>query len=119
MTGNNLWEILNLKRMLATEFEIKDLGSLRYFFGMDATRSKDGIVISQQKYILDLLKEIGNLRCGLVETQMDPNPGQDHSEEISLIGKGMYQTIDTCGKVNLLVTYQIRHHILQALLAST
>ncbi|TYK06899.1 putative ubiquitin-like-specific protease 2A isoform X2 [Cucumis melo var. makuwa] len=91
--------------MLATEFEIKDLGSLRYFFGMDATRSKDGIVISQQKYILDLLKEIGNLRCGLVETQMDPNPGQDHSEEISLIGKGMYQTIDTCGKDDFTVIF--------------
>ena len=60
---------------------------------MDVVRSMDGIVISQQKYVLDLLKEIGNLRFGLVETPMGPNPGEDHSEEISLIGKVMYRML--------------------------
>ena len=44
---NDLREILNLKKMLTTEFEIKDMGSLRYFLGMEVARSKDRIVISQ------------------------------------------------------------------------
>ncbi|CAJ2646885.1 unnamed protein product [Trifolium pratense] len=36
-------------------------------------RSKDGIVVSQQKYILDLLKETGMSGCRPADTPMDPN----------------------------------------------
>ena len=50
-----------LKEVLAREFEIKDLGTLKYFLGMEIARSKKGIVVSQRKYILDLLT--GMLGC--------------------------------------------------------
>ena len=40
LTGTNDIEIARLKRSLAAEFEIKDLGSLRYFLGMEFARSK-------------------------------------------------------------------------------
>ncbi|KAL6335116.1 hypothetical protein AAG906_027176 [Vitis piasezkii] len=50
-----------LKKFLAREFEIKDLGALRYFFGMEFARFKKGIFVSQRKYVLDLLKETGLL----------------------------------------------------------
>jgi len=52
-------ELARLKKNLAAEFEIKDLGSLRYFLGMEVARSKRGIVVSQETYILDLLEEMG------------------------------------------------------------
>lgn len=48
LTGDDSEEIINLKKMLATEFEIKDLGTLRYFLGMEVARSKEGIVISER-----------------------------------------------------------------------
>ena len=48
----------NLKGKLANEFEIKDLGNIRYFLGNKVARSKRGIYITQRKYILDLLNEI-------------------------------------------------------------
>jgi len=35
-----------LKEVFAKEFEIKDLGNLRYFLGMEVARSKDGILVS-------------------------------------------------------------------------
>jgi len=35
---------------------------------MEITRSKRGIFISQRKYTLDLLKEIGKLGCKLAGT---------------------------------------------------
>ena len=57
LTGDNEYEISNLKKFLAQEFEIKDLGNLKYFLGMEVARSRKGIIVSQQKYVLDLLKE--------------------------------------------------------------
>jgi len=59
VTGDNQLEINNLKGMLAKEFEIKNLGNLRYFLGMEIARSKEGIFVSQRKYTLDLLKKLG------------------------------------------------------------
>ncbi|KAL6323803.1 hypothetical protein AAG906_003424 [Vitis piasezkii] len=40
-------EMNRLKTCLTVEFEIKDLGSLRYFLGIEVARSKKGIVVSQ------------------------------------------------------------------------
>ena len=57
ITGNDTHEINQLKQRLASEFELKDLGNLRYFLGMEVARSEKGIVLSQRKYVLDLLKE--------------------------------------------------------------
>ncbi|XP_022867330.1 uncharacterized protein LOC111387044, partial [Olea europaea var. sylvestris] len=38
-TGGNISEIDSLKKKLADEFEIKDLGTLRYFLGMEIARN--------------------------------------------------------------------------------
>ncbi|KAK2414048.1 putative mitochondrial protein [Trifolium repens] len=73
LTGNDTDEMGRVKEKLAVDFEIKDLGSMRYFLGMEVARSKDGIVVSQQKYILDLLKETGMSGCRPADTPMDPN----------------------------------------------
>lgn len=62
-----------LKKDLASEFEMKDLGNLRYFLGMEFARNRLGITISQRKYGLDLLKETSVLGCKPVDTLMDPN----------------------------------------------
>ena len=52
-------ELERLKRRLVAEFEIKDLGALKYFLGMEFGRSKEDIFVNQSKYVLDLLSEIG------------------------------------------------------------
>ena len=52
-----------MKKVLATEFEVKDLGQMRYFLGMEVARSRNGISISHRKYVLDLLTEITMLGC--------------------------------------------------------
>ena len=41
-------EITRLKKCLTTEFEIKGLGSLRYFLGMEVARSKKGIIVTKK-----------------------------------------------------------------------
>ena len=68
LTGDNTVEMERLKKILASEFEVKDLGHLHYFLGMEIARSKKGISVSQRKYILDLLTETGMLGCKPSET---------------------------------------------------
>ena len=72
LTGDDMAEMEWLKERLAIEFEIKNLGSLRYFLSMEVAKNRSGISISQWKYTLDLLKETGMLGCKLVDTPMDP-----------------------------------------------
>ncbi|KAK3014800.1 hypothetical protein RJ639_009131 [Escallonia herrerae] len=57
VTGNDSDEKEALRKYLAKEFEIKNLGKLKYFLGIEVARSKEGIFVSQQKYVLDLLEE--------------------------------------------------------------
>ncbi|XP_071920664.1 uncharacterized protein [Coffea arabica] len=73
LTGDDCGGLENLKKFLAKEFEIKDLGNLKYFLGMEFARSKEGIVVSQKKYVLDFLKETGMMGCRPAETPMEPN----------------------------------------------
>lgn len=61
VTGDGQDEIESLQRRLASEFEMKQLGDLKYFLGIEVARSKNGIFLSQHKYILDLLNETGTL----------------------------------------------------------
>ncbi|KAK3008239.1 hypothetical protein RJ639_015215 [Escallonia herrerae] len=96
--GDDCGELDTLKLYLASEFELKDLGALRYFLGMEVTRSKSGITVSQRKYVLDLLRDTGMLGCRSIETPMEPNAkldiegGKDVDREQyqRLVGKLIY-----------------------------
>ena len=74
-TGDDKEEIHILKQQLCREFEMKDLGQLKYFLSIEVLRSKKGIFISQRKYILDLLATAGIIDCKPVETPIVANHG--------------------------------------------
>jgi len=91
LTGNDDGEIQNSRHHLANEFEIKELWSLKYFFGIEVTRSKHGIFISQRKYILDLLKETGMLRCKAIDNPVEVNVKLGEGGMSPLVDNGRYQ----------------------------
>ncbi|XP_019151774.1 PREDICTED: uncharacterized protein LOC109148479 [Ipomoea nil] len=59
ITGDDVEGIQLLKQHLFQHFETKDLGKLKYFFGIEVAQSKQGICISQRKYALDILEDTG------------------------------------------------------------
>jgi hypothetical protein len=73
ITGDDEVEISRLKDSLRKEFEVKDLGQLKYFLGIEIARSPKGIVLSQRKYVLDLLSDTGMLGCRVASTPIDQN----------------------------------------------
>jgi hypothetical protein len=73
ITGDDAKEIKKLKKRLSRAFEVKDLGPLRYFLGIEIARSSQGIILSQRKYVLDLLSETGMLRCRPCGSPIDRN----------------------------------------------
>jgi Reverse transcriptase (RNA-dependent DNA polymerase) len=102
ITDDNQIEINCIKRDLKQKFDIKDLGKLKYFLGIEIAHSFKGLFISQRKYVLDLLKETGKLGCKPISTPIDPNiklntedgePLKDIHLFQRLIGKLIYLTV--------------------------
>ena len=73
ITGSDSKDILSLKSFLHSQFHTKDLGMLKYFLGVEVMRNKQGILLSQRKYMLDLLCETGKLGAKPCSTPMTPN----------------------------------------------
>ena len=52
-------ELIKDARRLAAEFEMKDLGMMHYFLGMDVWKNADGISLGQGKYAVEILNRFG------------------------------------------------------------
>ncbi|XP_019161438.1 PREDICTED: uncharacterized protein LOC109158074 [Ipomoea nil] len=101
ITGSDTAGIVSLKTFLHSQFQTKDLGTLKYFLGVEVIRSKKGILLSQRKYILDLLTETGKLGAKPCNTPMIPNSQLTSEGELfddperyrRLVGKLNYLTV--------------------------
>ncbi|RVW13447.1 Retrovirus-related Pol polyprotein from transposon RE1 [Vitis vinifera] len=71
VTGNDPEERKALQNYLSREFEMKYLGPLKYFLGIEVSRSSEGIFLSQREYVLDLLQETGMSGCQPVNTPIE------------------------------------------------
>jgi hypothetical protein len=65
--------IVECKRVLDYEFEMKDLGMMHYFLGLEVWQSTDEIFPSQGKYTVEILKKFGMTDCKSMPTPMVMN----------------------------------------------
>ena len=93
VTRNDVDEIRSLEGKLSTTFDIKILGSLKYFLGIEIAYSEDGIFISQHKYVFDLLCETGKLDYQPATTPVDPHMKLDKADSSSPVEKISFQRL--------------------------
>ncbi|KAL1548051.1 Beta-galactosidase 8 [Salvia divinorum] len=93
ITGDDKEEIKNLKENLSKEFEMKDLGVLKYFLGIEVLRSEQGIFLRQRTYVLDLLAETDLLECKPFDIPMVPNHRLKIDEGAKLADREKYQRL--------------------------
>lgn len=93
VTRNDEEDRNKLRECLISEFEIKEFGRLKYFLAIEVAHSKKEIFICQQKYIVDLLIEIGMLGCKATDTPIEPNHKLGEVPEDSVVDKGSYQRL--------------------------
>ena len=73
ITRNDHAGIFDLKAFMHSKFHTRDLGELKYFLGIEVSRSKKGMFLSQRKYVLDLLEETSKVEAKSCTTPMVPN----------------------------------------------
>ena len=100
--NNNVDAINTFKLFLDNKFKLKDLGTLKYFLGLEVARTEKGISLCQRKFTLKLLSDMGLLASKLANVPMEQSAkfsssmGEDVPDSSlyrRLIGKLLYLTL--------------------------
>jgi hypothetical protein len=59
-----------LLKKLKEDFALKDLGDLHYFLGIEVSKTRDGIILTLDKYANDMLKRVGMTHCKPVSSPL-------------------------------------------------
>jgi hypothetical protein len=70
LTRSNSTLVQRLITLLSSEFKLRGFGVAYYFLGIEVTLTNIDHMLSQQKYILDILYRAGMLSCKLVDTMV-------------------------------------------------
>jgi hypothetical protein len=73
ITRDNDADIFNLEKLLKQKFEMKDLGKLHYFLGIEVIQSPKGIWLLQRQCALNKLSEYGMTGCKLISIPLEQN----------------------------------------------
>lgn len=73
LTGPSPTVLNFVKTILKSHFQLKDLGSVKYFLGLEISRSSRGISLSQRKYCLQILEDTSFLGARPAVFPMDSN----------------------------------------------
>ncbi|KAJ0550054.1 putative RNA-directed DNA polymerase [Helianthus annuus] len=93
IVGNNTEKIQQTKIRLDDEFSIKDLGQLKYFLGIEVAKTSEGLVLSQRKYILDILKDSGMLGCRPSAFPFEQGTKLDKGEKEAHVDASQYRRL--------------------------
>ena len=73
ITSGDIQGIQDLKHFLGHQFEMKDLGPLNYFLGLEVSSSADGYYLTQAKYTSGLISGASITDTKIVDTPIEYN----------------------------------------------
>eukprot|EP00253_Pinus_taeda_P030360 PITA_30360 len=92
LTGDGLL-ILSCKEDLAREFEMKDLGLLHYFIGLEIWQRSDGLFVSQGKYAREILEKFNMHDCKLVDTPLHGGWRKEDATSAEVVDATVYRQL--------------------------
>jgi uncharacterized protein (DUF1330 family) len=111
--------IIQCKKELASKFDMKDLGFMHYYLGLEVWQKRGEVFLGQGKYAIKILQKFGMMDCKSMDAPMnadirkvkvpDSDP-VDPSLYRQLIGSLMYLVNtrpDICFAVNTLSQFQV------------
>eukprot|EP00253_Pinus_taeda_P020507 PITA_20507 len=78
---------------LATEFEMKDIGLMHYFFGLEVWQEEGHFFLGQGKYIVDILSRFHMEDCRPMSTPMITNWKKLHASDSELVDPTLYRQL--------------------------
>lgn len=73
LTNNNNTHVQTVIDQLTKEFDMKDLGLLHFFLGLQIEYQTQGLFVHQHRYIKDLLTKVNMLDCKPCTTPCHPH----------------------------------------------
>lgn len=93
ITGDDEEEIQQSRRNLLVRFQMKELGELKHFLGLELKETGNGLFLYQQKYAKDLLMKFGMLDCKPISTPIEANIKMYAEEGKDLENATMYRQL--------------------------
>ncbi|XP_026383274.1 uncharacterized protein LOC113278729 [Papaver somniferum] len=93
LTGSSKILLTDLIKYLSNNFAMKELGNLHYFLGLEAVRSENSIMLSENKYTMELLSKAHMLDCNPCSTPVSKGPRVSIKEGVLLPNATEYRTI--------------------------
>ncbi|GJY08455.1 putative ribonuclease H-like domain-containing protein [Tanacetum coccineum] len=116
---------VEFEQMMHKRFQMSSMGELTFFLGLQVKQKDDGIFISQDKYVADILKKFDFSLVKLASTPIETNKALLKDEEVedvdvhlyrSMIGSLMYLTASrpdimfvVCACARFQVTPKVSH----------
>ncbi|GKD67440.1 putative ribonuclease H-like domain-containing protein [Tanacetum coccineum] len=79
--------------LMHKRFQMSSMGELTFFLGLQVQQKKDGIFISQNKYVAEILKKFDFATVKTGSTPMKPNKALVKDEEADSVNVHLYRSI--------------------------
>ncbi|GKD54068.1 putative ribonuclease H-like domain-containing protein, partial [Tanacetum coccineum] len=80
-------------KMMHKRFQMSSIGELTFFLELKVQQKEDGILISQDKYVADILKKFDFVTVKTTSTPMEPNKALVKDEEADNVDVHLYRLL--------------------------
>ncbi|GJT71330.1 putative ribonuclease H-like domain-containing protein [Tanacetum coccineum] len=83
---------IEFEQMMHKRFQMSSMGELTFFLGLQVQQKEDGIFISQDKYVADIMKKFDFVPVKTASTPMEPNKALVKYEEAENVDVHLYRS---------------------------